>query len=302
VSFLSDRIYGLRRAAAQVAQRPLRFTLSVLLATVALCVPLLATAFAYVALTSAQRTQLGPEISAFIAPGTSTEALEALRARLSALPGVAAVRLIPREDAYADLMRRSGATADAAQPRPNPLPDVLVARFGLTADPPSIDRATAEIRTWPAVDAVQADLEWYRRLNALVRGSAGLAGAVAILLASIVILALLAAALLAGEPRRDEAALLDLVGAGSAFIVRPCAYVSALALGFAAVLAIGLVAAALALLEPRIAEVASIFGGSFRWPDPPWWIPAAFALAALFTGWVLGWLTARVRLKRVFRL
>ena len=214
-----------------LGQRPGRFLLGLLLATAALALPLLILAMAYTAAPWITRVQVGPELSVFVTPGTASTEIEALRARLAASTGVVDVRLIPRDQAYAELVRRSGIAA--AGERANPLPDVLVARFGWTWDPATIERAAATARQWPGVDAVQADLQWYRRLIAGGNAVAMPMLALAALTGALVFLALTAAAAAQVELRRDETDLLTLIGARPAFIVRPYAYAGALTLALA---------------------------------------------------------------------
>jgi len=299
VSAFGHRAYALRRALAMLGQRPGRFLLGLLLATAALALPLLILAMAYTAAPWITRVQAGPELSVFVTPGTGATELDALRARLAASPGVAGVLLIPRDQAYAELMRRSGIAA--AGERANPLPDVLVARFGWIRDPAAIERAAAAARQWPGVDAVQADLQWYRRLIAGGNAIAMPMLALAALTLALVFLALTAAAAAQVELRRDEMDLLTLIGARRAFIVRPYAYAAALTLALAAVLALALATITLATTEPTLAGLAQTSGEPFRWRAvPAWALVLAVLLATLFGG-LVGTLTLRRRIGRGHR-
>jgi cell division transport system permease protein len=299
VSAFGHRAYALRRALAIMGQRPGRFLLGLLLATAALALPLLILAMAYTAAPWITRVQAGPELSVFVTPGTGATELDALRARLAASPGVAGVLLIRRDQAYAELVRRSGIAA--AGERANPLPDVLVARFGWIRDPAAIERAAAAARQWPGVDAVQADLQWYRRLIAGGNAIAMPMLALAALTLALVFLALTAAAAAQVELRRDEMDLLTLIGARRAFIVRPYAYAAALTLALAAVLALALATITLATTEPTLAGLAQTSGEPFRWRAvPAWALVLAVLLATLFGG-LVGTLTLRRRIGRGHR-
>ena len=299
MSAFGHRAYALRRALAMLGQRPGRFLLGLLLATAALALPLLILAMAYTAAPWITRVQAGPELSVFVTPGTGSTELDALRARLAASPGVAGVLLIPRDQAYAELVRRSGIAA--AGERANPLPDVLVARFGWIRDPAAIERAAAAARQWPGVDAVQADLQWYRRLIAGGNAIAMPMLALAALTLALVFLALTAAAAAQVELRRDEMDLLTLIGARRAFIVRPYAYAAALTLALAAVLALALATITLATTEPTLAGLAQTSGEPFRWRAvPAWALVLAVLLATLFGG-LVGTLTLRRRIGRGHR-
>lgn len=297
MSVFGDRAYAVRRAVAMLGQRPGRFLLGLLLATAALTLPLLVAAIGYTAAPWLARVQAGPEVSVFVTPGTQPAELDSLRARLAASPGASSVRLIPRDQAYAELLRRSGISA-APSERSNPLPDVLVARFAWSYEAAAIERIAAEARQWPAVDAVQADLGWYRRIGALARAAAPPALTLAALCGALVLLALIAAAAAQVEVRRDEVELLKQIGARPSFIVRPYAYAAAITLGLAAVLALASAAIALTLVEPAVAELVTANGETFRWRDPRPWAFGAIVLTALALGGAIGWIGARQHLAR----
>jgi cell division transport system permease protein len=297
MSALGDRAYALRRAIAMLGRRPGRFLLGLLLATAALTLPLLVAAISYTAGPWLARVQAGPEVSLFVAPGTQAAEVDSIRARLAASPGVITVRLIPRDQAYAELVRRSGIAA-APSDRPNPLPDVLIARFAWSQEAAAIERVANEARQWSGVDAVQADLGWYRRIGALTRAAAAPVLALAALCGALVLLALIAAAAAQVEIRRDEVELLKQIGARSSFIVRPYAYAAALTLGLAAVLALASTTIALTLLEPAVADLVRSSGETFRWRDPRAWAFAAVVAAALALGGAIGWMGAKHHLAR----
>jgi cell division transport system permease protein len=280
-----------------LGQRPGRFLLGLLLATAALALPLLILAMSYTAAPWITRIQVGPELSVFVTPGTASTEIEALRARLAASTGVTNVRLIPREQAYAELVRRSSIAAASGE-NANPLPDVLVARFEWTRDPATIERAAAAARQWPGVDAVQADLQWYRRLIAGGNAVAMPMLALAALTFALVFLALMAAAAAQVEVRRDETDLLTLIGARSAFIVRPYAYAGALTLALAAVLALALATITLATTEPALAGLAQNSGEPFRWREVPAWTLGLAVLGATVFGGLVGALTLRRHIRR----
>ena len=297
MSALGDRAYAVRRAIAMLGRRPGRFLLGLLLATAALTLPLLVAAISYNAAPWLARVQAGPEVSLFVTPGTQPAEVDSIRARLVASPGVITVRLIPRDQAYAELVRRSGIAA-APSDRPNPLPDVLIARFAWSQEAAAIERVANEARQWSGVDAVQADLGWYRRIGALTRAAAAPVLALAARCGALVLLALIAAAAAQVEIRRDEVELLKQIGARSSFIVRPYAYAAALTLGLAAVLALASTTIALTLVEPAVADLVRSSGETFRWRDPRAWAFAAVVAAALALGGAIGWMGAKHHLAR----
>jgi len=295
------RWYALKRAAALIRAQPGSFLLNVALSALALVVPLFLATLAYAIAPWAGRLEAGPELNVFIALGTQPDEIQKLRSKLGALSGVQSVRLIPRDEAYADLVRRAGLTPDASA-RANPLPDVLVTRFSASVDPDTVERFAESIRSFALVDAVRLDVEWHRRANAVAKA----AGIVLIIVASLSLLlvglVLVAAARVQAESRREESAVLLLAGARPSFVVRPYAYAGALTLGFGAALAVGLATAAMALVEPRIAAIAVAFGQEFRLTPPPFWTPAVLLGLVTVGGYLAAAVGARAALKRSDRL
>jgi len=294
MSAVSDRLYALRQALRVIAQQPGRFYLSVVIAGAALALPLLVAALALAALPAWKAAKVGPEISVFVKIGTAPREVEALRARLTAASDVTDVRLIPRDQAFAELSKRSGLAAGAAEPRSNPLPDTLVARFTFTVDPAAIDRAAVDIRQWSGVDAVQSEIEWYRRLSALRQAGLAVAVGLIVLVALLIVTALIGAAQMTLQLRLDEIRLLQLVGARPRFVRRPYAYVGALTLATGAALAIGIAWITLELLGRRAGALASVLSTA----GVPPWFPLALVLGATLLGGAVGAIGAWVQMKR----
>ncbi len=294
MSAVSDRLYALRQALRVIAQQPGRFYLSVVIAGAALALPLLVAALALAALPAWKAAKVGPEISVFVKIGTAPREVEALRARLTAASDVTDVRLIPRDQAFAELSKRSGLAAGAAETRSNPLPDTLVARFTFTVDPAAIDRAAVDIRQWSGVDAVQSEIGWYRRLSALRQAGLAVAVGLIVLVALLIVTALLGAAQMTLQLRPDEIRLLQLVGARPRFVRRPYAYVGALTLATGAALAIGIAWITLELLGRRAGALASVLSTA----GVPPWFPLALVLGATLLGGAVGAIGAWVQMKR----
>jgi cell division transport system permease protein len=291
MSALAERAFALRRTAAIVGARPGTFLLNILLCATGLAIPLFVAALLHAASPWAQRITAGPEISVFVTLGTARTDLESLRGKLATLEGVADVRLIPRDQALAELSRRAG-LAGAADTRANPLPDVLVARFGMTTPSGAVERAAASVKSWAGVDAVQSDIEWHRRLVALGRALVAVLAAVGALALVLIILVLVTAAQSQVRLRQEETSVLQLVGARPSFIIRPYAYASALTLGLGAMLSLALAILAVRLIEPRVAALASVYGQAINWPSLPLGFVAAFVASAAIAGWAAGWIGA----------
>jgi cell division transport system permease protein len=268
MSWLSPRGYALGRMLRRIGAQPLAFAFSVFAAGGALFVPVLCAAVAVQHWPLPLRLAVEPEISVFVTPGTVGTDIKSLTGRLSALPSVAEVRLVPRDVALAELTSRGGTENAASELKINPLPDVLVARLreGTSAD--AIDEFAAGIRKWPRVDAVAADVAWYRKWTQWRR----LVFAATIALAGIGVVVLfwviVSAVRLQAAADRDEVRVLQLVGADARFVRRPYVYLGAATTGLAMALAAGAAAAVIRALGPEITALASLYGTSLKWGQP----------------------------------
>jgi cell division transport system permease protein len=292
MSAVAMRWFALKRAVALIQGQPGSFLLNVALAGTALAVPLFLAILSYAVAPWTARIEAGPEMNVFIALGTSPSDLEQTRTKLAAIDGVTGVRLIARDQAFAELGRRSGFAAGAA-PRANPLPDVLVVRFATKVRPEVVERVAVSVRAWPGVESVRLDIEWFRRAIVLARAAGVVLGVVAGLTLALIALVLVAAVRLQAESRRDETAVLHLAGARRSFIVRPYAYAGGLTLGLGAVLGLAIAVGATRIVEPHMAALAAAFGQDFRLALPPAWLAAAIVPSAMLLGLVLAGIGAR---------
>lgn len=284
MSAMAGTGYTLRRAAAVLGRRPWRFLLGIAVSALAIALLIMAAIATWMTPQFA-RLLGGPQINVFVTLGTSAKDVDALQARLAALPGVPTVTLIPRDKALAELAQRAGTAA--ADLRGNPLPDVLVAQYAVSVDPTIVEQATTILRDWSGVDAVQFDLGWYRRLIALAVAGGMIGAAMGIAITLLSLLALTAAAAAQVRVPPGEATVLRMAGASTPFIVRPHACAAALTLGLGAMLALSLIAVGLNSAQPQLAAAASALG-SFEWPRLPAWLPIAVVASAAALGWLTG--------------
>lgn len=297
MSLLAAQRYALGRALAMVGERPLAFLLGVVLTASALALPLALASIGWAARPVLAQIQPAPEISVFVATRATPREVEALKARMAQLPGVKSVTLRTKDAALAELTRKSGFATAPAELGPNPLPDVLIARLDAPTAPDTIDAASATVRSWPLVDSVRSDLDWYRKVRALGRLSLtaiALFGGVVVLLIALI---LVGTVRLHAGTRADEVTVLKLVGATPRFIVRPYAYSAVLTLLAASLLAIGAVYAAHATLRAPVADLTALYGARFLLPGPEPTHLLAVVAGALVFGLVIGVAGARGALR-----
>ena len=140
------------------------------------------------------------------------------------LAGKAEVALIDRAQALREFERDSGLGEALALLGENPLPAALVLTPLGTADEAALARLSDRVRALPQVQDVQADLEWVRRLNALLELGRRTVWAFAGLLGAGVVLVTGNTIRLAIFNRRAEIEITKLIGGTDAFIRRPFLY------------------------------------------------------------------------------
>jgi len=242
------------------------------------------------------RVALDPQLSVFLRSDVKRTDAETLAARIKADPRVAALRFVPREQALKDLGAVAGLSDVIAALERNPLPDAVVLR-SRDPGPQAIDALAADLRREPAVEHVQADAGWARRLAALAR-----LGRLAVLLLA----ALLASGLIAVTfntirlqilTQRDEIEVSKLIGATDAFIRRPFFYLGLLQGLGGGLLALAIVWAGLALLNVQVVALAATYGTNFRFA----FLTPGDALAVGLLAAGLGWLGAYLSVSRYLR-
>jgi cell division transport system permease protein len=210
-----------------------------------------------------------------------------LQNRVSKLPGVAAIRLVPREQALAKLKETEGMADVIAALGSNPLPDALVVTSRENGEA-RLAALAADIKALPQVSQVQLDSAWVRRLDALLRLGR---------LAVITLAALLASALIAVTfntirlqilTQRDEIEVAKLIGATNSFIRRPFFYLGALQGVLGGIAGCAITEAAIWLLNRPILEFVHLYGSDFQLRL----LPASTVLAIIVLAGVLGWLGA----------
>jgi len=182
-------------------------------------------------------------VHVFLRDDADPEAVDALAAELSAMPGVAGVDRVDQEEALRRYREWAGSLAGLADElATNPLPASL--EVTLVPGPQAQEQGEAilaAVRGRPAVEEGRFERDWLAKLEALLDlarlGGSGLAlvvfGAVIFVMASVLRLAVYA--------RKDEIEIMLLVGATPAFVRGPF-LVAGLGQGIvASVLALGIV-------------------------------------------------------------
>lgn len=279
----------------QLSRTPIATFLTVAVIGITLALP----ACLYVAIENLQRLSgsldSNGQISLFLKRDVNGAEAEKLAAKIRALPAVSRVNYISREAALAEFKQLSGFGEALETLERNPLPAVLVVLpSDADSHPDKLQALLKQLRRYNEVDIAQLDLEWVRRLHAILELArhgvlilaAGLGVAVLLIIGNTIRLAVLNC--------RDEIVITKLIGGTNAFIRRPFLYAGTLQGFLGAILAWLLVALALFLLSSPINNLASLYGSRFAAEN----LGFRATLVLLAAGGLLGWLGSRLAVGR----
>lgn len=292
-TWLRQHRAALALALRRLAATPFGTCLSLIAIGIALALPMAGfTAFANLQRIAGSNGTT-PQISVFMHLDADRDAADAIQARLSEHPGVAAVEFLARETTRSTMGESEGlADVIDALPR-NPFPDAFVVTPADT-DVKAMETLAAEIRDWPRVEHVQIDSVWVGRLNAMLRlGRAGV-GVLAILLGVGVIAITFNTIRLQIYAARREIEVSRLLGATDAFVRRPYFYLGLLQGLLGALLASLIVMAAVLALRAPVLELTTLYGIQRGIAMPDAVLIGEVAVAAM----VLGWLGALLSVSR----
>lgn len=148
---------------------------------------------------------------------------QSLLASWEAREEISHARLISPEAALTEFREFSGFGEVLDALPDNPLPP-LVMVFPTETRPDALARLQAELAAETTVDLVQLDIEWVRRLQAMVSLAERVVGALALGLGVAVVLVVVNTIRLAIESRREEIVVVKMVGGTDAFVRRPFLY------------------------------------------------------------------------------
>jgi len=225
------------------------------------------------------------DFSVYLAPGIALGRAEALARELRVNPGVESVRVISADIAVTELSKDPGFAGALLALEANPLPHTLVVRPLVSMDSAALEKLGAEVQKANGVDLVKLDLEWAKRLSAVLDFLRRLGLITGGLLIAAVVVVVGNTIRLDIQNRSAEIEVAKLLGATDAFVRRPFLY-----LGLWYGLLGGLVAMLILLiglwaLGGSIARLAGLYGSNFELGGAT----GSSLLAVLAGGVLAGW-------------
>ena len=233
--------------------------------------------------------QRAAQISLFLDLKASEADSQLLRDEIAAMPDVAEVELISREQALNEFQQQSG-LGDALRELPdNPLPAVIL------VTPKEVDKAGLEslrlrLDELSSVELAQLDLVWVERLTAILKLGDHFVFGLSLLLVMALLLVIGNTIRLAIENRRTEIEVIKLVGGTDGYVRRPFLYMGAMYGLGAGLMAWGILAFGLDWLNSAVVRLAGLYGSDFALIGVPGADAASLVLAAVLLGYVGAWL------------
>lgn len=294
-SYLAHHRKTASESGRRMVQSPLSSLMTWLVMGIAMALPVCLMLLLGSLQSVAQGWEDAARINVYLAGGVEEAAAARLRDQVVMREEVAAVVLIPRDQALDEFRASSGLGAALDYLEQNPLPHTLVVTPGDTfRGQDDLDRLATMLGGFAGVEQVQVDLQWLQRLNAIAEILQRGVAALSLLLAAAVILVIGNTIRLSIESRRDEILIVKLVGGTDAFVRRPFLYTGVwYGLG-GALVAWWLVEIAFWWVSGPVERLGNLYGGGFTLEG----LSAGAGFALLLTGILLGWLGSWVAVKR----
>ncbi len=284
---LLEHLHVIRTTLKRLLLTPNATLLNILIIGIALSLPI----GGYVLLKSVQNlsAQLNgtPQISVFLATGTSADEIERIGIRLKQHIAIRKIEFISRNVALKRLQQSTGLSDVIGSISQNPLPDAFIIYSNSTALTAMVTLRD-ELKTWSHFDHVQLDSAWVHKLEALL----DFARLAVIILAGLLSFALIAITFntirLQILTRREEIEVAKLIGATDGFIRRPFLYFGLTQGLLGGITALLIVSGSLLLLNHNLADLTQLYSSMFSLQA----LSFADSLALLGFSAYLGWLGA----------
>lgn len=204
------------------------------------------------------------QISLFLKPDITEDNAKKLLTKLELMPEIANVNYLSPNDALEEFRLLSGFGDALNALDENPLPTLLIVQPAAEFTAPAqVGSLLDRLRDYSEVDMAQLDMEWIKRLYALMEiGKRGVF-VLAALLALAVLLIVGNTIRLAIQNKRDEIEVQKLIGATDAFIRRPFLYSGIWHGLLGAIIAWLLVAFSLWLLNGPVKRLSVLYDSNF---------------------------------------
>jgi cell division transport system permease protein len=282
-----------RASLRRLGERPGATVLTLLVMSLALCLPFLLWLLLDNARALGGHLDDARGIGVFLKPEIDAAAAKSFADELRKRSDVAEVTIKTPEEGLAEFRSQPGFGDALKVLSSNPLPTVLTVTPKASAQPDHAAPPIAdELAHDKRVDQVQYDALWRQRLDAILAFTARLAGVLAVLLG-------LAALLVVGNTvrgdiagRAEEISVMQLLGANRAFVRRPFLYTGLWYGAFAGLAALLVIFAVEIALADPLGQLTKSYGERFTIHGLSIVQATALLVASIVLGWLGAWIAA----------
>lgn len=294
-SMLNYHQQALQQAMRQFSRTPISTLLTVAVIGIALALPSSLLVLLNNVKIVSRGWERGTQISLFLKRDLSAKALDHAVGNIKLRPDVAYTHYISPEQGLQELEQQAGFAQILQQLPENPLPPVVEVYPALDLQTPdSVQDLLMNLQQLPEVESAKLDMQWLQRLYQIIALVQRGASVMLILLALAVLLVVGNTIRLATENRREEIAVLKLIGATDAFVRRPFLYVGVIFGLMGGLIAWSLNNILIIILDNPVQALASLYNTAYELLGLS--SPAGFLL--MLFGGLLGWLGSWLAVNR----
>ena len=290
--WLTRHLQTLVGALGDLSRNPFSSTLSVSVIAIALALP----GGLFAALENINKFtaefEHGAKISLFLTPQVSVKQAADLQQSIQQHDAIKLVELITPDQAMEEFKSRSGLQNALNSLTSNPLPVVLLAypKDEIARSPEKLTGLINELGKLKQVELSQFDIEWIKRLTALLELVTRAVWIIAFILGLGVFLVIGNTIRLAITNRQEEIRIIKLIGGTDAFIRRSFLYSGLLQGLLGGLLALLIIFLLFSFISAPTSSLSSMYGIAFSL-DPLHFLPSLLLVSG---GALTGWLSARV--------
>ena len=285
----------------QLSRAPFSTLMTCMVIGIALALPTVLHTF----LSNAQQLSGGWEstaqISVFLQKNISESQAQTLQKDIQGWPNVASVHYISREDALKEFQNLSGFGDALKALNSNPLPSVLIVKPAITSE--SNEHTTKnllrKLRQMKQTDKAQLDMQWVRRLYALMHIVERGVQILGFLLALGVLLVVGNTIRLAIQNRRKEIVVMKLIGGTDAFIRRPFLYTGFWYGLFGGIIAWLLVSFTILSISSPVEQLTALYQNQFELNNISFFTTILLILISILLGLAGSWLAVGRHLREI---
>ncbi|MEE4249687.1 MAG: permease-like cell division protein FtsX [Alcanivoracaceae bacterium] len=208
------------------------------------------------------------------------------------------VEVVTREQALAEYKELSGFGEVLDALPDNPLPPLIIV-YPSSSDAEQLTQLKVSLGDQPNVDQAVLDIEWVRRLHAMLAVGERVVSALMLALALAVVLVVVNTIRLAIENRREEIVVVKIVGGTDGFVRRPFLYTGFWFGLFGGLAAVMLVQSTLLWLSGPVNRLSALYSSEFSLSGLGWETLLALPVFAGVLGLMGAWLAVSRHLKDI---